>query len=250
MKKIRLITAFIAAAVCVQTMTACGKKSESSDEKKKTQTIIGVNEESGDSATPTEASDDTTTPTADSDGWITPAEGSEEYDLGVYRISDKGTKLYYDEEVYPEELVLALEGYFKSFEQKDYSAYCEYVHPSYVEKMEEFLQKEYGYGMDESFNGQCENLSGIMGGSFEITRIKAEKSEDFETEEAGAESYFEMLDETLGEGFADGIKGECDKFRHMRFYVMAKDSDGVESMLVSGFDILFAEKDGKYYTFG
>ena len=116
--------------------------------------------------------------------------------------------------------------------------------------MEEFLQKDYGYGLNESFEGQCENLSGNMGGSFEITRIKAEKSEEFETEEAGADSYLEMLDETFGGDYDESVKGECDDMRYLRFYVMAKDSDGVESMLVSGFDILFAEKDGKYYTFG
>lgn len=250
MKKIRLIAAFTAAAMCFQVMTACGKKSESSEEKKKTQTIISAGERSDDTIAAAESSDSQAAPTESSDGWITPAEDSDEYELGVYRISDKGTKLYYDEETYPEELVLALERYFKCFEQKDYSTYCECVYPAYADKMEEFLQKEYGYGLDESFNGQCENLSGNMGGSFEITRIKAEKSEDFETEEEGVESYFKTLDETLGDGFAESIEGECDSFRHMRFYVMAKGPDGMESMLVSGFDIVFAEKDGKYYTFG
>lgn len=245
MKNFQRIAAFLTALTCFQIFTACSKKgadSENSESKKKTQTIIGVKEDSeAETAPPADISED---------GWITPAEGSEEYELGRYRISDKGIKLYYDEEEYPEELILALEKYFKSFEEKDYASYCECVYPSYIDKMEEFLQKDYGYGLNESFDGQCENLSGNMGGSFEITRIKAEKSEDFETEEAGADSYLEMLDETFGSGYDESVKGECDNMRYLRFYVMAKDSDGVESMLVSGFDILFAEKDGKYYTFG
>lgn len=242
MKKIQRIAALLTAAICFQSFTACSKKGESSEEKKKTQTIIGMKEDSEtENAPPAEESED---------GWITPAEGSEEYDLGRYRISGNGLKLYYDEDEYPEELVLALEKYFRSFEENDYASYCECVYPSYIDKMEEFLQKDYGYGLKESFDGQCENLSGNMGGSFEITRIKAERSEDFETEEAGADSYLEMLNETFGGDYDESVKNECDNMRYLRFYVMAKDSEGVESMLVSGFDILFAEKDGKYYTFG
>ncbi|MCM1006618.1 MAG: hypothetical protein NC485_01615 [Ruminococcus flavefaciens] len=245
MKKIQRIAVFLTAVTCFQFFSACSKKgagSENSESKKKTQTIIGVKEDS-------ETETDTSAGISE-DGWITPSEDSEEYELGRYCISDKGIKLYYDEEEYPEELILALEKYFKSFEEKDYASYCECVYPSYIDKMEEFLQKDYGYGLNESFDGQCENLSGNMGGSFEITRIKAEKSEDFETEEAGADSYLEMLDETFGGSYDESVKSECDNMRYLRFYVMAKDADGVESMLVSGFDILFAEKDGKYYTFG
>ena len=31
---------------------------------------------------------------------------------------------------------------------------------------------------------------------------------------------------------------------------MAENSEDTESLLVGGFEIVFAEKDGKYYTFG
>ncbi|MCM1058705.1 MAG: hypothetical protein NC452_00240, partial [Eubacterium sp.] len=136
MKKIQRIAVFLTAVTCFQFFSACSKKgagSENSESKKKTQTIIGVKEDS-------ETETDTSAGISE-DGWITPSEDSEEYELGRYCISDKGIKLYYDEEEYPEELILALEKYFKSFEEKDYASYCECVYPSYIDKMEEFLQK-------------------------------------------------------------------------------------------------------------
>ena len=89
-----------------------------------------------------------------------------------------------------------------------------------------------------------------MGGSFEITRIKAEKPIEVESEEAGAEEFLDNLDSFFGNNYKESVKNDCDNLRYMTFSVMAKDADGNESLLVSSFYILFAEKDGKYYTFG
>ena len=45
---------------------------------------------------------------------IVPDEGAEDSGLGTYRVSSSGIKLYYDETVFPEELMLTLEKYFTS----------------------------------------------------------------------------------------------------------------------------------------
>lgn len=89
-----------------------------------------------------------------------------------------------------------------------------------------------------------------MGGDFEITRIKVEKPVEVESEETGADEFLDNLDGFFGQNYKESVKNDCDSLRYMTFSVMAKDAEGTESLLVSGFYILFAEKGDKYYTFG
>lgn len=237
MNKIKIIALALSAAIFTGCTAGCSKN-KVSDKNKSSDKI------SSDTNDPTE------TPSHVAGELITPPEDSEEYDLGSYRISDSGIKLYYEDSEYPAELVTALEKYFTSFQTGDYAAYEECIYPLYVEYMQKFLQENYQYGLDESFNSQCENLNANMGGSFEVTRIKVEKPIEGQTEEVGADEFLNRLDGFFDDGFGDKVKAESDGLRYMTFSVMAKDSDGIESLLVEGFYILFAEKDGKYYTFG
>lgn len=234
MKKFVLTALILPAVLC---LSGCGKSKDSSSEKEPKTTeasISGIDETSA----------------ADISGIITPDKDSEEYDLGSYRISENGVKLYYEDSEYPAELVSALEKYFTSFETGDYESYRECIFPSYIETMEKYLQENYQYGLDKSFQTQCDNLKTNMGGSFEITRIKVEKPVEVESEEAGAEEFLDNLDGFFGQAYKESVKNDCDALRYMTFSVMAKDAEDTESLLVSGFYILFAEKDGKYYTFG
>ncbi len=234
MKKFVLTALILPAVLC---LSGCGKSKDSSSEKEPKTTeasISGIDETSA----------------ADISGIITPDKDSEEYDLGSYRISENGVKLYYEDSEYPAELVSALEKYFTSFETGDYESYKECIFPSYIETMEKYLQENYQYGLDKSFQTQCDNLKTNMGGSFEITRIKVEKPVEVESEEAGAEEFLDNLDGFFGQAYKESVKNDCDALRYMTFSVMAKDAEDTESLLVSGFYILFAEKDGKYYTFG
>ena len=111
--------------------------------------------------------------------------------------------------------------------------------------MNSYLKENYEYDLETSFQNQRESLSEKMGGDFKITRIKAEKAES-----DSVESYFEPLNETFGKDYYSEIKDSTENFHHLKFYVMAEDSEKTESLLVSGFEIVFAEKDGNYYTFG
>lgn len=233
MKKSRITALILSALLCAGSIAGCGKKKDSSssdDAKNSSDTEISQSAGSGE--------------------LIYPDEGSQEYDLGAYRISEKGIKLYYEDAEYPAELVSALEGYFLSFQNGDYDAYKEYIFPSYIETMEAHLQKEFGYGLDTSFQTQCDNLNVNMGGSFEITRIKVEPPLETESEEVGADEFLDQLNEFFGTDYKTSVKNDSDNLRYMTFSVMAKDTDGNESLLVSSFYILFAEKDGRYCTFG
>ena len=234
MKKSRTTAFILSAILCTGCITGCGKNKEGSS---------SADDTKGSSAAETTQSSGT-------GEIIYPAEDSEEYELGAYRISENGIKLYFNESEYPAELMNTLEGYFKCYETGDFEAYKEYIFPSYIETMEKHLQENYQYGLDTSFQTQCDNLNENMGGSFEITRIKIEPPLETESEEVGADAFLDNLNEFFGFDYKSSVKADSDNLRYMTFNVMAKDTEGNESLIVSGFYILFAEKDGRYYTFG
>ena len=182
---------------------------------------------------------------------IEPEDGSEEMNLGNYRISDNGIKLYFDEKEYPKELVLTLEKYFSAYPAADYTTYTSCVFPSYIDEMEKFLEKEYEYDLKTSFAQQCSKLADQMCGDYKITRIKIEPAEEYEEDgKNNIDYYLSTLDETFGEGYGDSVKADSDDIINASFYVMGEDAYGKEIMLVSGYEIFFAVKDGHYYTFG
>ena len=163
----RKFIAIFTAAVCLLNLAACSDKKNSSDGSTFSVGANGLTE------------------------MITPEEDSQEYELGSYRISAKGTKLYYDSEQIPDGLMLALENYFLSFQNKDFEAYKNSLAFDYAERYEEYLQKDYGYGLDNSFDIQCGYIRDSMkseitgeydvsevddySGDFTITLIKADQ---------------------------------------------------------------------------
>ena len=138
----------------------------------------------------------------------------------------------------------ALEVYFTAFQNRDFDTYKECLFPGYADYMEEYLQNNYEYGLQESFNNQCDNLENMCGGEFTITRLRA-----VPTGQDNCESFFEVLNETFDEDYYSVVKEEADSLTDLYFSVMA-DAKGEESLIISEFEIVFAEKDGKYYTFG
>lgn len=204
---------------------------------------------------------------------ITPAEDSEEYGLGEYRISESGVKLYYDDTEIPTALMLTLEKYFTSFQNRDFELYKSCLASDYVERYNKYLSETYSsdgeeYTLQNSFELQCSNIRNYMiqeiigdyeipedseySGDFTITRIRAEKTtllED-ETEEGLTESFFEYLNGVLDMDYYTYISEQADSLRYFTFYIIAEGEDSNEHRIISEMDIVFAEKDGKYYTFG
>ncbi len=169
----------------------------------------------------------------------------DEPDLGAYTTSSLGTKLYYEPESVSHELMAALEKYFITFAEKDFEAYKECIHPEYIKEMNEYLEAEFGYDIETSFYSQCDNLAENAGGDFRVSRIRAELPEEINP--SICLSYLDEFFET--EDFYGTIEKGADALHHLVFYIMA-DADGNESLIISEFEIVFAEIDGKYYTFG
>ncbi len=185
---------------------------------------------------------------------ITPDPSAEEAELGSYRLAPDGVKLYYEDGEYPAEVMLALDRYFTAYAERDYDAYLDIVYPSYAEKYDEYLQKEYDYDLEKSFNTQCDNLEVNMGGEFRVTRVRAETPElpEGETRDQAIEKFFERMNNNFGIDYYAEVRDEIDNnFQYMLFFIIAENTGtGEESLLVSEFEIIFAEKDGKYYVFG
>lgn len=182
-------------------------------------------------------------PTA-SDEFITPKEDAEDYDLGEYQVAESGVKYYYDPETVPKDVMKALERYFTAYQQRDFETYKECLFPKYADNMEEYLQRDYEYGLEKSFESQCDNLVDMAGGEFQITRIKTVTS-DNET----PEQFFKTYDELFNTDYYADVKAEAEKFYDLYFYIMTEAGEE-EKLIISDFEIVFAEKDGKFYTFG
>ncbi|MDE6672721.1 MAG: hypothetical protein K2K16_11070 [Ruminococcus sp.] len=179
---------------------------------------------------------------------ITPDEKDKDYSLGEYRYSHYGTKLYFNEDDYPKDLILTFEKYFRSFTENDFETFKSCLYPAYIDNMTAFLEKNYSYGLDKSFENQRESLTEKAGDNFKITRLRIEKT-DGDSEEFIKE-FFTSFDETFEKDFYTEVKNNTDNLYHITFYVMAENSENEEILLLSGYEIVFAEKDGVYYTFG
>lgn len=244
------IVAAFSAAICLLSCVSCGKGTE-----------ISVDEKASESTTAS-APDKSNLSVGE---LIEPDEESEEYNLGSYRIASDGVKLYYDETV-PEELMFALDKYFSSFQNNDLEAYKESLYPDFIERYGKFLEEEYKYGIEKSFELSCDNLRSLMqnalagdegdpsqySGDYTITRIKAEApalNED-ETIDDAKKALFEYFHEVFDMDYYEFIKEDSDGIELVCFYIYAEGEDGEEHRLIGSYEIAFALKDGKYYTFG
>lgn len=181
---------------------------------------------------------------------VSPAAGSLAADLGDYRVSSGGVKLYYDEKLFPTELMLTLEKYFTALSEADYNTYRKCIFPSYLDEMDKYLAKDYGYDMKTSFAKQCSNLADMTEGDFTVTRIKLEEAPDYYKDADNIDKYFGRLDELFGSGYYQSVKDDSDRIIDACFFLMGKTAEGGERIIVGEYEIVFAEKDGRYYTFG
>lgn len=89
-------------------------------------------------------------------------------------------------------------------------------------------------------------------GDFSITRIKAEQTALFEGEtlEELTEKFFQDSNDNFKMDYYNYIREQSDSLKYFTFYIIAEGEDGKEHKIISETDIIFAEKNGKYYTFG
>lgn len=249
-------TAFLIAAVCLSGLAGCGEKDNNSVKPAENSEIV--------------LSDENTLGEL-----ITPDEDSEEHELGEYRIDRNGIKIYCDEGI-PDGIALALEDYFMSFQKNDFEQYRNSLYPDYVERYSKFLKENYSdktedgsdYTLENSFSMQYDNVHQRMKdsvyanvdtddidsikGDMKITRIKLENPalDEGESEEKRTENFFSYLNEIFDTDYYAEVQKDTESLKCCTFFIMAEGEDGNEHLLVGDMDIVFAEKDGKYYTFG
>lgn len=253
MLNIKKTISLITSAVCLIGFTSCNKTDKTTSNNSVSQTVsVGENGVTD---------------------IITPAEDSEEYNLGSYRISENNVKLYYDDAYIPTELMLTLEKYFISFQNSDFESYKTVLAADYIERYNKYLIENYSteneeYNLKNSFELRCKHLRDYMiqeilgtyeipeddnhTGDFRITRIKAEETVLFEGEtlERLTENFFQDSNDNFEMDYYNYIREQSDSLKYFTFYIIAEGEDGKEHKIISETDIVFAEKNGKYYTFG
>lgn len=205
---------------------------------------------------------------------ISPAADSDEYELGQYYYSTNGTKLYCGDETVPVEAVLALDNYFLSFQNNDFEGYKSTIYPDYAERYETYLRDVYSkeegvdddYSLKNSFDLRYNMIRDTLKdtltyesdeekkftGDYKLTRIRAEHPvyEEGVTEEAFIQSFFESYKDVFETDYYEFVNNNVDRLLPLTMFVMASAEDGNEHKIVSEANIILAEKDGKYYTFG
>lgn len=252
--KFNKIAAFILAAACAVGCVSC-EKEKSENKAGNTEIIENIGEnEVGEI--------------------ITPDENSEEYELGTYRFSSNGIKLYYEEEAVSTELMLALESYFLTLQNNDFEGYKNSLYPDYAQRYGDYLKEQYSgtmegsdeYTLENSFDMQCANLKNMLvdeltyaseteqefSGEYKITRIRAERPTlaEGETEESRIDSFFEYYKEILDVDYKSIVEKDSEGLECITFFVIVEAEDGEEHKIINDMNIIFVKKDGKYYTFG
>jgi hypothetical protein len=270
----RILALLLVAAAGTQCLTGCGDKKKKSSSsmplyaetavETPTEPPVGGAEISGDNYNPEEYSskieehvnameitDGDLVLGSVSDEVITPEEGSPDAQLGNYRLSSSGIKLYFDENEYPADLILTFEKYFTAYSSADYDTYHKCLFPGYVTEMEAVqAENEDRHDFKTSFIHSCSDLAQGAHGDFKITRIKLEKNAPRTDGVDNVDGYFQMLNNYLGKDYYSEVKEQCDGFVDACFYIMGEDAYGKENMIVTAGKIVFATKDGRYYIFG
>ena len=271
MKKLKLLAVLLAAVAGTQCLTGCSKKKSSSVPlyaetavQTPTNAPIGGEELSGDNYNAEqyeeklveyieamEIDDDALVLGSVGDELIYPEEGAVDYELGPYRLSSSGIKLYYNEEDIPQDLILTFEKYFAAFASADYNTYHKCLFPGYSEEMDAVAENTEGaYDIRSTFIKRCSELAGNMNGDFKITRIKLERNYPSDENTDIFEQYFQVYNNYFGKDYYSEIKEQSDEFIATTFYIMSENAYGQENMLLQEKKLAFAVKDGKYYTFG
>ena len=250
--KFNKIAAFLLAAVCAASCVSC-EKEKSADKENISQIIENIGEnEAGE--------------------LITPAEDSEEYELGAYRYSSNGVKLYAGDDTVTTDVLLALEKYFLTIQNNDFEGYKNSLYPDYAERYDKYLREEYSktvgkdYSLQNSFemryNMIRDDVKDMLTyesdeekeftGDYKITRIRVEKPiyEEGVTEETLIQSFFDSYKDIFDIDYSEFVKNDVDSLMPFTLFVMAETEDGNEHKIISEVNIILAEKDGKYYTFG
>lgn len=170
---------------------------------------------------------------------------SKKSDSSSDSIDDSAAKLTveYESGSIDEGYVLIACKYFNAIINRDVSSYKETLFPYYAERMEEYLQSEYGYGMEKSFENLAQNLQ-INNGKFTTLSLSYSGDE-------AVEDYLSRLENLLGDGFSQESSEKFDEGCSILFTINAR-YDGYEEdfSVVSENELICVKSGDSYYVFG
>ncbi len=169
--------------------------------------------------------------------------------------------LEYDGTVIPDGAAEAIGEYFRAIMNQDYEKYKACLDSYYFEVYNNWLDGNYGYGMETSFESMHQMImdsactadteDGVVT-DVVITKIALGEIELAEGETSVDEvidEYLQMYETNIGEGFTEAITAQCDEIINVAF-TMTADCDGTERTIMTQMEILMTVKGDEYFIMG
>lgn len=167
----------------------------------------------------------------------------------------------YDGTVVPEGAAEAIGEYFRAIMNQDYSKYKACLDSYYFEVYNTWLDGNYGYGMETSFESMHQMImdsacsADAEDGVVEdvvITKIalgEVELAEGETSVDEVIDEYLEMYETNIGEGFTEELTAQCDDIINVAF-TMTADCDGEELTIMTQMELLMTVKGDEYFILG
>ncbi|MDE6020113.1 MAG: hypothetical protein K2H01_03820 [Ruminococcus sp.] len=149
--------------------------------------------------------------------------------------------------------------YFTAIINQRYDDYVDTLDPYYFSVYNSWLDGNYGYGMETSFETMHQNLMNAAVSAnndkdvneVRITKLKLSPTVPKDGEEDGAviNDYLAQYDTLIGEGFTEELKKQCDDVLNVTF-TMTADCDGTELEILKDMELLMTVSDGEYRILG
>jgi hypothetical protein len=232
LKKIAMI---LAAAMMVLSAAACG----STDTESTSEAESSVSE----GAETAEASSDDDASEADADS----------SDADTEETTQAAIPQEYDGSEVDDDCAQLISDYFTAIMNQDYEAYRATLDDYYFSVYNDWLDGNYGYGMETSFETMHQNLLDAADAEdvvvTKLTLSPAEPSEDESDIQETIDSYLSQYDEVIGDGFSDALKEQCDDIIDVKF-TMTATCDGEEKEIMTDMELLLTVTDGVYRILG
>lgn len=149
--------------------------------------------------------------------------------------------------------------YFTAIINQRYDDYVDTLDPYYFSVYNSWLDGNYGYGMETSFETMHQNLMNAAVSAnndkdvneVRITKLKLSPTVPKDGEEDGdvINDYLAQYDTLIGEGFTEELKKQCDDVLNVTF-TMTADCDGTELEILKDMELLMTVSDGEYRILG
>lgn len=149
--------------------------------------------------------------------------------------------------------------YFTAIINQKYDSYKETIDPYYFKVYTSWLDGNYGYGMETSFETMHQNLmdSAVSANNGEdvsdiyITKLKLTTSSANDSEDGydAVEEFLAQYDTIIGEGFSEELRKQCDDVISVTF-TMTADCDGTELEILQDMELLMTVHGDEYKILG